>query len=171
LHVGEVEEMGCENDFDKSMICFEGKVLKPGRHEFEFSFDIPDDLELPASMKVQGAVVNYEFITSLKRPRDDYKIYQTPFYICPPVEVYLDEDLDQFLCPTERRAEKKVSGCCGCCCGSGGGSFGMVLKLQRRLCSVGERFCFIVTVWNETRKNLDSISVQLVRVIVLRILI
>jgi len=136
-------------------------VLKPGRHEYEFSYEIPTDLNLLPSMKVEGARVHYEFITSLKRPRDDYKIYQTPFYICPNMETLLDEDFDQFLCPTERRAEKVLSYFL-CCCSRG--SFGTDLKLNRRLCSLGERLCFVVTIWNELRRDLDCVSVRLVRV-------
>lgn len=135
--------------------------MKPGRHEFDFTFQIPTDLNLPSSIKVKGARIHYEFVTTVKRPRDDFKVYQTPFYICPASGEYHGENFREYLNPIEKKIHKDLSlmGCCR------GGTMRMELKLQKRLCTVGERFSFVVNVWNELKRSLDAVNVCLVRVI------
>lgn len=140
------------------MYFSKGKVLKPGRHEFEFTTNLPPSL--PPSCKVKSARIHYEFITSLKRPRDDFKIYQTPFYISPSVEEYAIGDFQQLWTSSHSTAKKSVSQFLGCCLN---GDFAIEVKLDQRIFPVGGIIQFSCFLKNDLRSNLNSVIVVLIR--------
>lgn len=142
-------------------VWFLGKVLKPGRHEFDFNFTLPNSADLPPSLKINNARIHYEFITSLKRPRDDFKIYQTPFYVTHSSEEYMDQDFDEYCHPSQAQAERSIAQLFGCCLK---GDVALNVKLQRRIFPVGGTITFIVNVRNNLRSNLDAVKVNLIRV-------
>lgn len=150
-----------DDNINISSFCLTGKVLKPGRHEFPFSFVLPPNL--PPSLKVKDTRIEYEFVTTLKRPRDDFKVYQTPFSISSSTEEYLGSSfVDEFLQPGRIWEDKKVAQMLGCCMT---GKFSLEVDLQRRIFPVGGIISFMLTIRNGlTRSNLENVEVSLVQV-------
>ncbi|CAL8126462.1 unnamed protein product [Orchesella dallaii] len=136
------------------------KVLKPGSHTFPFAFTLPDDENLPDSINIDGFRIVYEFIVVLRRPRDDYKIYQTPFYIQSKLH---EQSAPNTLHVYSNEFERKTEGTLGFCFCCKSWPYAISFRVPRRIGLVGGDVDFVFEIWNDTRVNMDHAKVRLVR--------
>lgn len=107
----------------------------------------------------------YEFVVVLRRPRDDFKVYQTPFYVHTRFEeaagsVAAAITMPKYSTIFEMKMEDTIGFCI--CCTSG--PYGILFKVPRRIAMIGQDVDFVLEIWNETSVTLDSAKVRLVRV-------
>lgn len=99
----------------------------------------------------------------LRRPRDDYKVYQTPFYVQTKLlqnEIYSSEIISKYPDDFSLKTEDSL----GCCMCFRTGPYGLLFRVPRRIAFVGKDVDFIMEIWNETKVAMESAKVALVRV-------
>ncbi|ODN04013.1 Arrestin domain-containing protein 4 [Orchesella cincta] len=144
----------------KLLISPTGKVLKPGSHTFPFTFNLPDDANLPDSLNIDGFRIVYEFIVVLRRPRDDFKVYQTQFYIQSKLD---DQSAPHTVSIYSSNFEQKTEDSLGWCWCFKSGPYTMLFRVPKRIALVGSDVDFVFEIWNDTNVNMDRAKVRLVR--------
>lgn len=99
----------------------------------------------------------------MRRPRDDYKVYQTPFYVQTRLmenEISVTETVSKYSTDFALKTENTIG--FFMCCKSG--PYGILFRVPKRISCVEKDVPFVFELWNETSLQMDCAKICLVRV-------
>lgn len=127
--------------------------LPAGTHEYTFSTPLPQ--QIPSSISEEYGHVNYEVELKIDRPMRFDNVYTNCFTVIHPLNLNFDPS---YLNACIDRDEKYF--CC-CCCASG--PMNSQLTTEFGGYAPGQKLNFTITLDNESNKDIEECSVELVR--------
>lgn len=127
--------------------------LPAGTHEYTFSTPLPP--QIPSSISDEYGHVTYEVELKLDRPMRFDNKYSNCFTVIHPLNLNFDQS---YLQPSIDTEQKHF--CC-CCCESG--PLNSELRTQFSGYAPGQKLHFTVTLDNESDRDIDECSVELIR--------
>ncbi|XP_055849708.1 arrestin domain-containing protein 17-like [Episyrphus balteatus] len=127
--------------------------LPIGTHEYTFSTPLPP--QIPSSISDEYGHVSYEVELKLDRPMRIDDVYTNCFTVIHPINLNYDPSYLQAVIDTEQK-----NFCCFCC---ESGPLNSELRTQFGGYAPGQKLHFTVTLDNESDRDIEECSVELVR--------